>query len=213
MPKQGQFAKSQRPAHVKNLRQRGQRAASRVILDKDFSDFVLTRFALTSKQRLPKLTAETCQRFLQELLPRLQDDQGNLLTATTATLNYCLGRVPWQFFQQVTDNWPLLSHFCQREIPAVPLKQRLLIKEQVSQEQLDQLLGQLLSRQATAITLVNAHNQALQDMMAQKIQESIMKGTTIDWAQVRKLLQPFNQTLDTAKDVGTQAWLNELGAL
>ena len=212
MPKQGQYAKSQRAIHVKSIRQRGHAQTGRVIADRNFSDFALARFALTTKKDLSPLAAETSQRFLQEFLPRLQDQQGDMAKTTQATLQYCLGRVPWQFFKLLSASWAQLMHFCQRELPAVPLNKRILVKAPVDRQQLDQMLGKLLSQQAAAITLVNTPNKALQQLMTQKLGQQILVDGEIDWQVVGKLLQPFNQSLNTAKDQGTQDWIKQLSA-
>lgn len=95
MPKQGQYAQSKRQVHVKSVRQRGKIQSGRVIADHQFSDFVLARFALTSKKNLATITAASDQRFLQEFLPRLQKADGDVTNALKETLQYCLGRVPW----------------------------------------------------------------------------------------------------------------------
>lgn len=213
MPKQGQYAKNQRQVHVKTLRRRGNAQAGRTIADSQFNDFVLARFALTSKQHLPALAAESSQRFLQEFLPRLQKSNGNMTMAVRTTLQYCLGHVPWQFFKQVSESWATLAHFCQREIPATPLAKRLLIKQPVDQAQLNQLMAELLGKQAAATTLVNSANKSLQQLMAQRLTQQILIDETIDWKAVRQLLQPFNKSLNTADDPGTQEWINQLSEL
>lgn len=214
MPKQGQYAKSQRAVHTKRLRQRGKVQTGMTIHDRDFADFVVTRFALTSQHQLSPLAAKTAQRWLQELLPRLQSANGDMHSAVGATLKYCLGRVPWQFFQVVSDTWPLVAHFCQREVPAVPLAKRMLISDKVDSLSLNQMLAHYLSQQAAATTLVNMSNHSLQTLMAQKIaQQLLAKDGQINWKQVRILLQPFNDSLDDAQDEETQKWLDQLAAL
>ncbi|HIX35582.1 MAG TPA: hypothetical protein H9856_04175 [Candidatus Limosilactobacillus merdigallinarum] len=213
MPKQGQYAQSKRQSHVKSVRQRGKRQPGRMIADQQFSDFVLARFALTSKKDLSAMTAESDQRFLQELVPRLQKTDGYMAKAVAETLQYCLGRVPWQFFQLLSDSWNTIMHFCQREIPAVPLARRILLKQPVDQEKLDQLIAELLGKQAAAITLVNTQNKNLQQLMAQKLQQQILTDKQINWTIVRQLLQPFNKSLSTAKDAGTQSWIDRLNKL
>lgn len=213
MPKQGQYAQSKRQVHVKSVRQRGKIQSGRVIADQQFSDFVLARFALTSKKNLATITAASDQRFLQEFLPRLQKADGDVTNALKETLQYCLGRVPWQFFMLVSNSWDTVMHFCEREIPATPLSERILLKQPVNNKQLNQMLSELLGKQAAAITLVNTQNKALQQLMTQKLKQQILVGNQINWTIVRQLLQPFNKSLDTAKDAGTQKWIDQLSQL
>lgn len=104
-------------------------------------------------------------------------------------------------------------HFCEREIPATPLSERILLKQPVNNKQLNQMLSELLGKQAAAITLVNTQNKALQQLMTQKLKQQILVGNQINWTIVRQLLQPFNKSLDTAKDAGTQKWIDQLSQL
>ena len=70
MPKQGQFARSSRQKMIKEFRHRQQRS-SRKISPNMANNFLLVRFNLTSGKKLSAVDRESCQRFLEELMPRL----------------------------------------------------------------------------------------------------------------------------------------------
>lgn len=211
MPKQGHFAASRRVKQLNNFHQRHQHHESRAIDADQFADFLLVRFALTTKKRLPAATRESLQRYLQELAPRLQENSGDLRQTVEELFGTMRTRVPWQFFRQVSDQWEPLQHFLQREVPAVPLSERIPLKNPLTTAQFNQGLAQSLAEQAVAVTTLQTKlPAAMQRQLSQQTVASIIRDGAIDWEKVRTLLAPVKIDLESAPDEKTRQWLLEL---
>ena len=141
MPKQGQFAKSTRTKQLNSFKVK-RRGGGNTIPTDQLTDFLVVRFALTAKKRVAPAAQETVQRFLIELADRLVEANGNLVQLVPPLLAKLNSQVPWQFYAQVTANWDLLQRFLVKELPAVPLTQRLRVTAQLSTARLNQLVAE-----------------------------------------------------------------------
>lgn len=211
MPKQGQFAKSARLKRVNNFKVR-RHAQGQTIADDQLTDFLLVRFNLTAKKRVPTAAQETVQRFLIEVSDRLIAANGDLTTLIPELLTDINHRAPWQFYQQLLPQWTLLQDFLKKELPAVPLATRRYVTTTVKPANLTQLVARLLAKKAAAITFLKRPNvpAAMQEQTAQLLEASINVDGAIDWAKVRALLAPFPFTVDDSLDAGTREWLWQL---
>lgn len=63
MPKQGHFAKSSRLKQLNNFKVKRPQVAGNEISGDQLTDFLVVRFALTAKKRVPAVAQETSQRF------------------------------------------------------------------------------------------------------------------------------------------------------
>ncbi|WP_295745616.1 hypothetical protein [uncultured Limosilactobacillus sp.] len=208
MPKQGRFAAAKRVKQLNNFRQKHQHHESRVIDNDQLVDFLLVRFALTTKKRLPADGRESLQRFLQEMVPRLATNGGNVGQTIEDLLPLLRTRVPWQFFWQVSDQWALFQHFLQREVPAVPLEERLLIVNPLTPREFNVRLAASLAGQLVSLTTLRTKLPAkMKQAMVIKMRAAIFDGTTFDWEKVRTLWRPFPFDIDSAPDEKTRQWL------
>lgn len=208
MPKQGQFAAAKRVKQLNNFHQKHQHHESRVIDDDQLVDFLLVRFALTTKKRLPADSREGLQRFLQEMVPRLVTNVGDVGQTIADLLPALRTRVPWQFFRQVSDQWTTFQHFLQREVPAVPLKERLLIVNQLTPQEFNARLATSLAGQLVALTTLQTTLPAkMKQAMIIQMREAIFDGTALDWEKVRSLWRPFPFDVESAPDEKTRQWL------
>lgn len=211
MVKQGRFAASKRVKQLNNFHQKHRVVESRAIADDQLGDFLLVRFALTTKKRLPANARETLQRFLQELTPRLVAHQGRVKDSVAAVLLAVRTRVPWQFFRQVSEQWAPFQHFLQREVPAVPLKQRMPVTDLLTPAAFNDLLAGMLAEQTVALTTLQAKvPAAMQQTMVAQTKQSLFNGQEIDWSKVRALFAPVKFDPQTAPDEKTRQWLLEL---
>lgn len=210
MPKQGHFAKSTRQHKINQFKVK--RHANLAQIDPNqFTDFLVVRFALTTKKHLQGVSAETNQRFLMELTDHLHVGINDLTAVVKTTLQELQSRVPWQFDQQITASWDLLQAFLLKEVPAVPLEQPVRLVNPLTTDQLNDLIAQLLANQATAITFLQRPvSDALRQQTSRKLEAVICPGNHIAWQQVAALLAPFPFTIDDQLDAGTQKWLREL---
>lgn len=211
MPKQGRFAASKRVKQLNNFHQKHQRHESRAIDNEQFDDFLLVRFALTTKKKLPADSRESLQRFLQELSPQLRANKGNVGDSVSQLLVKLRPRVPWQFFRQVSDQWAVFQHFLKREVPAVPLAKRLPLTNLLTAAEFNALLADALAGQAVALTALQAKlPAAMKQAMTQQMRTAIFDGQAIDWEKVRSLFTPVKFDVETAPDEKTRQWLLEL---
>ena len=208
MSKQGHFAAAKRVNQLNNFHQKHQYHESRAIDDDQLADFLLVRFALTTKKRLPASSRESLQRFLQEMIPRLVDNHGSVAESVDDVLPAMRTRVPWQFFRQVSEQWDVFQHFLKREIPAVPLKEHLLVIDQLTPHDFSMRLASSLAEQLASLTTLQTKlpNKMKQALMV-KMRSTIFDGTSIDWGKVRALWQPFPFDVDSALDEKTRQWL------
>ena len=211
MPKQGQFAKSTRTKQLNsfNVKRRG---GGNTIPTDQLTDFLVVRFALTAKKRVAPTAQETVQRFLIELADRLVEANGNLVQLVPPLLAKLNSQVPWQFYAQVTANWDLLQRFLVKELPAVPLAQRLRVTAQLSTGQLNQLVAEQLAQKGAAATLLGRGPlpPAQTQLVAKQLLAALYRDGQIDWQQVRALLAPLPYQPAPELDLPTRQWLTAL---
>lgn len=212
MPKQGHFAKSSRLKQLNNFKVKLPQVAGNEISGDQLTDFLVVRFALTAKKRVPAVAQETSQRFLIEVSDQLTNHQGNLSLIVPAVIRKLNPQVPWQFFQQLLANWALLQRFLVKELPAVPLNPRLRITEQVAVDELAQLVAHQLAIKGAATTLLNRPQvtPALKQRTTQLLLATLYQGGQVNWTQVRALLAPLPYQPPVELDASTREWLLDL---
>lgn len=210
MPKQGQFAKSSRIKQLNNFKVKRHGQGNTISTDQ-FTDYLLVRFALTSKKKIAKGSQETVQRFLIEVCDQLLKNNGDLsfIPSLLADINH---RAPWQFYMKILPEWPRLQSFLQREVPAVPLAKRCYLKGQLSEGELTKSVAQLLATKAAAITFLKQPNAptSLKEQTVELLLPSIYQHGQIEWSKVRTLLAPFPYQVSADLDKGTREWLLKL---
>lgn len=211
MPKQGQFAKSTRTKQLNSFKVK-RRGGDNTIPTDQLTDFLVVRFALTAKKRVAPTAQETVQRFLIELADRLVEDNGNLVQLVPPLLTKLNSQVPWQFYAQLTANWDLLQRFLVKELPAVPLAQRLRVTTQLSTGQLNQLVAEQLVQKGAAATLLGRGplSPAQTQLVAKQLLAALYRDGQVDWQQVRALLAPLPYQPAPDLDLPTRQWLTAL---
>ena len=176
------------------------------------TDFLVVRFALTAKKRVAPAAQETVQRFLIELADRLVEANGDLVQLVPPLLTKLNFQVPWQFYAQVTANWDLLQRFLVKELPAVPLDQRLRVTAQLSTGQLNQLVAEQLAQKGAAATLLGRGQlpPAQTQLVAKQLLAALYRDGQVDWQQVRALLAPLPYQPAPDLDLPTRQWLTAL---
>lgn len=216
MPKQGHFAKSSRIRHLNDFRVRQHRNGG-LINNNQFEDYVLTRFVLTTKRDLSSQIQESNQRLLIELLPVLQQNQGDIQESIQKVLPDIASRAPWQFYRQIQESWGSLQHFLLRELKAVPVKPKILAHDEMSLNDLNDLIGQILANQIATLTTLTMPAKLRPDhtQMAQQLMTALTtEDHDIDWTKVRSLMKPYPFKFDDSQvDQATADWLRNLAAL
>lgn len=211
MPKQGQFAKSTRTKQLNSFKVK-RRGGGNTIPTDQLTDFLVVRFALTAKKRVAPAAQETVQRFLIELADRLVEANGNLVKLVPPLLTKLNSQVPWQFYAQLTANWDLLQRFLVKELPAVPLAQRLRVTTQLSTGQLNQLVAEQLAQKGAAATLLGRGplSPAQTQLVTKQLLAALYRDGQVDWQQVRALLAPLPYQPAPDLDLPTRQWLTAL---
>ena len=210
MPKQGKVAKASRQVRIKNGGGKVKRQG-RLIDPDQLENFLLVRYALTARRHINPRERESCQRFLQEVASRLNGGNVVMDQFSARLVGDLLSQLPWQFFMQVANNWPTLRQFLGRELPAVPLRDRLRVASLPTEAEFNELLVAKLARQIAALTLLNKANSADQrEMLATAMQQTLYQNGQISWAQVRVLYAPLGYTVPENVDDGTRQWLLDL---
>ena len=214
MPKQGQFAKSVRQKKLNDFKVKRHDQGA-VIDETQLTDFLTVRFALTIKKKLPSVQRESAQRLLQEIAPRLRNQDGRLADLMAELIVEFNAKTPWQFFWQISDFWPVLQKFLQKEVPAVPLSRRILIRQVLSQTELERMLGQALTQKtAAAMLLGQGQAEAAKiNQLSGLLMADLYQETHLNWQKVRQLLAPFAFSIDEELDETTRQWLRDLTAL
>ena len=213
MPKQGHFAKSTRLKQLNQFKVK-KHAQGQAIDDQQFIDYVLVRFALTTKRKLSELAGETAQRLIMEICAELNPGNNDLSNIVSNKLAELQSRVPWQFYQQVLTNWEQVQHFLQREVPAVPLRARVLLSSPLSEQALEQLIAELIARQTTAAMFLNRPvNEQIKKQTAERLLKVIITQGQVDWTKIAALWAPFDFEPADNLDEGTKKWLHQLATL
>lgn len=216
MVKQGQRAASKRLKQIKQIRRKKAISYDRTIAASQLAEFMLVRYGLTLKKKIPQTQTQTVQRFLQEWLVQAPKSNVNwsIAQVTTAVLKQLNCQVPWQFLAVLAQNWLSIQAFLMKELPAVPLKDRLVVTDELTVNQLTQLLSHQLATNFFLTTL-GGNPQLLQQVAANKVMElqaSLQLDDHIDWQRVSALfIQSF--VVNEAADSGTRAWLQQLSQL
>lgn len=213
MVKQGRFAKSSKLRQIKEIQKARRQKAERTINDKQFSQFVFVRYGLTMKTQMVGTDKETMQRFLIEWVAHAPAaGVWSVKQLATATLKAINVRAPYQFYRAVVRNWSKFQRFLKREIPAVPLKNRLILADFLTTEAFEQLVARQLAANVLMATLGN-NPQLMQQVNLKQVGElaqNLMVGERIDWQKVRVAFQPLPFDIDTAPDTPTRNWLGHL---
>jgi hypothetical protein len=213
MVKQGRYAKSSKMKQIKAIRKRMHAPAGRVIQPDAFDQFVLVRYGLTLKKRLKGIAKETVQRFLQEMLVVTSVDEAwSLETILVKTFKNINIKVPFQFYRVMMANWPEVQHFLQREIPAVPLKHRIIVTNPVNADQLQTIiLNQLAAN--TLIETLGGNPDMMKTITSKQVEQltaGLVTNDVIDWNKVSTIFQPIGFDVDSAEDAGTKQWFEQL---
>lgn len=104
------------------------------------------------------------------------------------------------------------EHFLQRELPAVPLAERVRVTSTIPTDKLVSMVTDLLVKRIVTITFIKQPNtsRAVKDKMAVMLRQAVFDGHEIDWQRVKALLAPFQYKVDQQLDEGTKKWLTEL---
>lgn len=215
MVKQGQRAASRRQKQIKQRLKQRVKQSQRTIDAKQLAEFMLVRYGLTLNHHLNKLIGETLQRFLQELLEKAPTGtEWSVKNWITSTLQELNNQVPWQFYYLVTENWSDLQAFLTKELPAVPLVDRIIVVEEINAADFRRIVSRQLA--VNFFLTTSQGNPALMRQLSgervAELQASFNSQNEINWQQVSNLLKSNTESLSDL-DSGTTVWLTKLNQL
>lgn len=211
MPKQGHFAQSSRQKKVNQLKVRRSKQVVNTIEEDQLDDFMVVRFALTTKKQVDKDSRESMQRLLMEILKKRSENLLDFSLVMPTLIEKLNSKVPWQFFKQVSDNWVILQKFISRELPAVPVASQVRVANNISRENLDKLIMVNLAQKIIGITLLNRPvNDSMKSVMENQMEQAIWVNNEIDWEKVRTLFSPLPFPIEESLDQSTKDWLTGL---
>lgn len=215
MVKQGHYAKSSRRQRVRRLKQRHQVQADRVIAPNAVTEFLLVRYHLTRGKQQRPVVRKTMQHFLTQWLSLAfgsETTTWSLTTTTVKTLQQFNLQLPWQGYAIIDQNWVDFQAFLIKEVPAVPLQDRLRLSEPFTLASGQAMLSQQLAINAL-LGLSGSEQQLAQLKKAQieALQTSIQRSNGIDWVKVASLLGPLKSPSIVTSEV--QTWLTQLKKL
>ncbi|MFD1124483.1 hypothetical protein ACFQ22_03800 [Lentilactobacillus raoultii] len=215
MVKQGKFAKSSKLRQIKEIRKARQEKNDRTITPAQFAQFVFVRYGLTLKAKMIGTDKETIQRFLIEWVDNAPlNENWSIQQLAVETLKKINVRVPYQFYRAIVRNWSKFQRFLKREIPAVPLKKRLLLTDFLTSEAFEKVVARQLAANTLLATLGNNPQLMKQINLNQvaTLAENFMDGNHINWKKVEAAFKPLPFDSSTAPDTPTKNWLAKLSS-
>lgn len=215
MVKQGHYAGVSRQTKRKQLKQHHQVKADRTIDSTTVGDFLLVRYHLTQGRQQRPVLRKTMQHFAQQWFRVAQTTSGSTWSEpmiTKQTLQQFNRQLPWQGYALINQAMPAWHAFLAKEVPAVPLAERLQLTP-LSTADWQGLLSQQLAVNAL-LGLLGAQQQLAQVTTAQveQLQVSLISDGQLDWAKIASLLAPIT-SLAADADAGTQTWFAQLATL
>ncbi|MBM7617588.1 hypothetical protein JOC36_001150 [Weissella uvarum] len=209
MVKQGKFASSERQKQVQNKNRKPKNQTATIEADQAL-DFLLVRYHLVSKQS--SLVEETNSRFIQEFMQLGMDNPWSLAEITLRVLQQVDVNVPWQFYQILFDHWEQTKHFILKEVPAIPLINRINIMDDLSTEELQNAIVDKLAMNWFINQFKGVPDKLgkVTDQQIKELAKGLKQGSEIDWNKVAELNRSIVSGEVANVDAGTQAWLDAL---
>jgi len=211
--KQGKFAKSSKQKKIKQILKAKRKPQGRIINDSEFENFLLVRYGLTLKKKLNSEVKESVQRFLQQwILVGGNQSTWSVEAMLPQVLQQLNVSLPWQFYKQIADNFSEFQSFLQRELKAVPLKERKALTDELSDGDVnDVIAGQLAAN--TFIATMGGNQEMLQKVTQSQLEDvlnSFSHEGAIDWDKVRNIFDPMGFEIPSGLDMPTKKWLETM---
>ncbi|MCT3285677.1 hypothetical protein [Lactiplantibacillus pentosus] len=226
MVKQGRYAGVSKQKRLRQLKQRHQAKEQRAIRPGAVGEFLQVRYHLTQAGQQRPVMRQTMQRFMSRWLANAQDlldeDEQTTWSMTALTkqaMQQFNRQLPWQGYALLDQEMPRWTAFLTKEVPAVPLQERISLVEPLTIETWQDCLTEQLAVN-TMLAMTHNNRQQLQQVQAdqiQSLQTSIQTANGVDWEKVAQLLGPTVTEPDpltsTMMDNKTKQWLKRLNKL
>ena len=211
MVKQGQFAGVSSAKRLKNFKQ--QVKATEAITPEKVGEFLLVRYHLTQNARLAPLMKETMQRVLMTLLDNATGTTWSIDKLFVTTLGQIANQVPWQFYALLATEWPRIQKFLNKEVPAVPLNERIIVTDDVTD--VPEKIAQQLAINWFLMMFVTMPERlaAVTEQQVADTKQSFLQDGAINWANVATVYSTTPFIMPDDVDEATKIWLTDLQAL
>ncbi|MBS0952918.1 hypothetical protein ABC426_07635 [Lactiplantibacillus plantarum] len=225
MVKQGHYAKVSKQKRLRQLKQRRQAQEKRAIMPEMVSEFLQVRYHLTQAAKQRPAMRQMMQRFMAQWLAAGQaelSDNGqttwSVVALTKQTLQTFNRQLPWQGYALVDQEMARWTAFLNKEVPAVPLSERITLTEALSPATWQACLSEQLAINALlALTGDSRQLGQITTEQVRQLQNSIQTATGIDWEKVAQLLDSTviaqNILSEAGLDDKTRQWLEKLQKL
>ena len=213
MVKQGHYAKVSRQKKQRQLKQRHQVHEQRALTPDAVVEFLQVRYHLTRAKQQRPVVRKTMQRFVALWLTVAQKTSPNwsVMTVTKQTLQQFNRQLPWQGYAIISQSVMDFQAFLVKEVPAVPLEQRLTLGDTMTEADWKKLVTTQLAVNAL-LGLVNDLSQITNAQIAQ-LQAGLMHDDeTVDWSRAANLVAPVTVMAPDA-DAATKTWYEQLEKL
>ena len=225
MVKQGHYAKVSKQKQLRQLKQRRQAQEKRAIMPAMVSEFLQVRYHLTQAAHQRPAMRQTMQRFMAQWLAVAQAELGNnaqttwsVVALTKQTLQTFNRQLPWQGYALVDQEMTRWTAFLSKEVPAVPLSERVTLTESLTPATWQDCLSEQLAVNALlALTRDSRQLGQITTEQVRQLQTSIQTAVGIDWEKVAQLLDSAvvakSVRSETNLDDKTEQWLARLQKL
>ena len=213
MVKQGKFAQVNQMKRQKNVARRQLDHNSKTIMNDKIAEFLTVRYHLMNQKQPVWVIQETMLRFLNILIDQFGTQTiWNLEDGLEQSFKTIGNQVPWQFYYILSLQKTNFMKFLKREVPAVPLKDRLIMVN-VSLQTFDEIVTQHLALNWFAAQYRNQPEklQQLQAAHISDLQKSFLNEEGVAWKSVEVLY--LNQAIASDKsslDSQTRKWIAAL---
>lgn len=214
MVKQGHYARVSRQKKQRQLKQRHQEHADRVIAPAAVAEFLQVRYHLIrGKQQRPVLR-KTMQHFLTQWLAQASASATtwDVTALTTATLQQFNRQLPWQGYALIDTAFADLQAFLQKEVPAVPLATRLQLSDPLTVTAWQRVLTTQLAVNAL-LGMLGGQLETVTTTQVDQLRAGLLTTTgAVDWVKAASLLGPVT-VVPADADAAAHTWLAQLAKL
>lgn len=216
MVKQGHYAKSSRKKMVRQFKQHHAQHEARAIDPLKIKDFLLVRYHLTQAKQQRVVVQKTMQQFFGNWLDLATAPENGQIWDVTAltkqTLQLSGYQVPWQYYAILNQQFSGWQDFLLKEVPAVPLEDRLSVIKPLTPTTWQASLSQQLAVNGLIGTWGREHLAQVTAEQVSQLQTSLVKDGHMDWAAVAAVCAPIQ--IDLASfDQGVQGLIRRLEKL
>ena len=153
------------------------------------------------------------QRVLMTLLDNATGSTWSLDKLFVTTLGQIANQVPWQFYALLATEWSRTQKFLNKEVPAVPLNERIIVTDDVTDvpEKIAQQLA--INWFLMMFATMPERLAAVTEQQVADTKQSFLQDGAINWANVATVYSTTPFIMPDDVDEATKTWLTDLQTL